>query len=386
MAVRLCLAVALVAASAADVGRTEGCSWEGMVRLPLKKDGRYATLEFPMDLRGRSWAEVHELMRPQISEVCNDEAACVASLLGDLEKFVDDACAGLAAEPKRFYNPVLYGNLIMEAGLAAGLYTGHADVFEGFKSPRTPLTTLYRVLFGFWAPPNKASERGAACVAPSVVETFARHAAADARVGAPTTFAYSVPGGRTTIVASPVVARYAFELSQLAGLFESSLKRGDRVLEIGGGYGLFGSMVSDFFGTAHSVVDLAPVHALTRRHARAAGLLEPHQLDAQDDSSFPSDLLVSFFSISEQNRETVDAYVQRYVAFAKRGYLQLNYDNDLERGGRSHVAGNDADRYSALELFRRIYHVHPGAVFLPPPPCGVYDHHRIAWGLNFISM
>ena len=91
-----------------------------------------------------------------------------------------------------------------------------------------------------------------------------------------------------------------------------------------------------------------------------------------------SDLLVSFFSISEQRDDVVDLYVDLYIAHARRGYLQLNWDEG-RCGGFTRKF--DQSRYSVWTLWRRVREVQPTAALLPPPPCGVHAHHRIVWGL-----
>ena len=40
------------------------------------------------------------------------------------------------------------------------------------------------------------------------------------------------------------------------------------------------------------------------------------------------------------------------------------------------------DRYRAWDLWKAVRRVQPHAVLLPPPPCGIHQHHRIVWGLR----
>ena len=101
-------------------------------------------------------------------------------------------------------------------------------------------------------------------------------------------------------------------------------------------------------------------------------------------------MLISFFSISEQRSDVADLYIRQYMANARRGYLQLNYDEagcgqGVERVGSKHPSSNTA-RYNAWTLFRRVYAVQPSAVLLPPPPCNVHPHHRIVWGVPGLAL
>jgi hypothetical protein len=88
-----------------------------------------------------------------------------------------------------------------------------------------------------------------------------------------------------------------------------------------------------------------------------------------------SDLLISFFAISELNKDTVDRYARQYISHATSGFLQLNFDDE----GTSTMIGNKrtSSLYSALEMFKLVYRLHPNAVLLPPPD--YHDHHRIMW-------
>ena len=73
------------------------------------------------------------------------------------------------------------------------------------------------------------------------------------------------------------------------------------------------------------------------------------------------------------------------MAHAPRGYLQLNFDEGA--CGASAKAAKNANRYSAWEVFGRVYAVQPSAMLLPPPPCGAGSvlsraGHRIVWGVR----
>jgi hypothetical protein len=126
----------------------------------------------------------------------------------------------------------------------------------------------------------------------------------------------------------------------------------------------------------------------------------PASTDADaDDANYPNkpkgtareeyDLLVSFFCMSEMRRETINAYLNKYIARSVRGYLQLNYDPplslDTKDGGNRGGEGALKSNYSPFDLLRIISPIHPSARLIPPPPCGttgytVGANHRLVWG------
>ena len=147
------------------------------------------------------------------------------------------------------------------------------------------------------------------------------------------------------------------------------------VLEIGGGAG---GMLTTFLTVhdlkSYTIVDLSCVHKLVRKVLRASNDTRSDEklIQLTPDSTLPvsSDLFLSFWCLSEQTREQIDAYLELYVANAKRGYIQLNYDEDLEGGGNSALGDMNVGRDNVLQLFSKIVRLQPSAVLLPQPPCG----------------
>jgi putative sugar O-methyltransferase len=184
---------------------------------------------------------------------------------------------------------------------------------------------------------------------------------------------------------SPNVYKYLYELMELRSSFgdpEGFLKSWN-ILEVGGGYGGLATTVGHFYGDVvgdYNVVDLAPVCKLQRKYLDAIGSsitdkfkcipsTERGALEGKD-----IDLFISFFSISEQKKEVVDFYFKEYASKSKRGYLQLNYDEET-------YWGMEQGRYNILQIFKEVYKLHPDAVLMGPGACGVYNHHRIKWGM-----
>jgi len=188
------------------------------------------------------------------------------------------------------------------------------------------------------------------------------------------------------VASSANVYKYLYELMELRKNFGDprEIFKGWNILEVGGGYGGFATTVGHFYGDHigdYNVVDLAPVCKLQRKYLDAI-----ESVVAEKFRCIPStetgaiegkeiDLFISFFSISEQKKEIVDLYLKEYASKSKRGYLQLNYDEER-------YWGLDDGRYNILEIFKEIYKIHPDAVLLGPGTCGVYNHHRIKWGMK----
>ena len=194
----------------------------------------------------------------------------------------------------------------------------------------------------------------------------------------------------TSFKSTPLVPKYLYELMSVMQIFPAAEWSRWNILEIGGAYGGFASTVFHHMGShvnSYTIVDLEPVCGVALRHmavsgSKATGRVKCVYSTEGSDAIVEDriDLLVSFFSVSEQKKEVVDKYLSLYVSKSFRGYLQLNYDENVREGGRSDFDAVDVDRYSAMELFREIYKIKSDAVMRGPSPCGVYKHHRITWG------
>jgi putative sugar O-methyltransferase len=180
---------------------------------------------------------------------------------------------------------------------------------------------------------------------------------------------------------SPVQVRYLLEAWMLHDFFGTTGLSDKHILEIGGGYGGMAVTMSIMFSVKrYTIVDLEPAGRLQQKYVAAVNarndLARPVAVLAVPSTStspLASDLLISFFAISELNRQTVDKYLTQYVTHAPSGYLQLNYDDDMDEVPPEMAAV----LYTVMELFRRVYQLHPTAIMLPPP--SYHIHHRIVW-------
>ena len=187
-----------------------------------------------------------------------------------------------------------------------------------------------------------------------------------------------------------------FELSEIEHLFRGRLD-GLRVLEIGGGYGGMAATVAAAGKVArYSIVDLDIVGTFIAKYLDRIGVgpaeLPLHLVSESNEEAVESDLLFSFFCLSEQKGPVVEGFIRNYVAHATRGLVQLNYDDEESQGAPSQAARLH-DGWSVLQIFEAIYKVQPSAVLLPPAHCegfhyniqfgnytSTHGHHRIRWG------
>lgn len=314
------------------------------------------------------------------------------------------------------YNAVVYGSFRQEVQRAVS----SPQLFQTFKSSAFP-----RIHLTFFHQTNdrRFGTRFVECLAtraPHLLgdDALPALAKADLDIGSPSVVKQiTLPTSRSTrtISASPLVLRYLMELSFLENAFPAlfrgavvdspSAARGLNLLEIGGGFGGFAVAMSHVHHArlaAYRIVDLDEVGQLQRMYveraqaglgagamAGARSTVPLRLISVEDRGNVSSDLLVSFFSISEQMKHVADAYVSQYVRHATRGYLQLNFDEG--DCGASTRAVKNVNRYSAWGLFRAVYAVQPSAMLLPPPPCGAasstsHGGHRILWGLDLAAL
>lgn len=194
--------------------------------------------------------------------------------------------------------------------------------------------------------------------------------------------------------------RYVCELYMLQSIFKDFVNI--KILEIGGGYGGFAALFRKIYPQIlkYAILDLEEVHLLQKKYLANFNdlpvinyitpdmthysscnttLNETTQNIKSCDDTNTYDMVISFFSISEQQKWVVDEYISKYIQNAGKGYLQLNYD-DCALTTVPCPPGIGVLTYSVLDLFRAIYTIHPTAVLLPPPI--LYHHHRIVWGVD----
>jgi len=180
---------------------------------------------------------------------------------------------------------------------------------------------------------------------------------------------------------TPVLLRYLLEASQLDDYIGRPGLENKHILEIGGGYGGFAVALQSIYRLRrYCIVDLAEAGRLQQRYVREVNTMFNRNISVETIPStntepVASDVVISFFAISELRRDVVDRYMKTYIAGAPRGFLQLNFDDE----DVATMASADRTRtlYSAIDMFKLVYQLHPTAVLLPPPD--YHTHHRIMW-------
>ena len=282
------------------------------------------------------------------------------------------------------YNTVVYGSYIDQVK-----HILESDThFAHFKQPK--FNSIFNVFFIEWIQsPHTAVLRNQSIIdclqqrsSSHLLDKLPSLARLDS-TGNPVTHSYVLPPGQK-VKASPVLMRYVYELSLLERVFPGTLD-GARILEIGGGFGGFAATVCAVHKCgAYTIVDLEDAGRLQKKYIERSSSNAPlHTIPTTNRVPVESDLLMSWFSISEQRSDVVDLYVDLYVAHARRGYMQLNWDEG-SCGGAPRDKFNHK-RYSVWQLWQRVRKAQPSAVLLPPPPCGVHPHYRLAWGLTGIE-
>ena len=306
------------------------------------------------------------------------------------------------------YNAVVYGSFRQEVQRAVS----SPQLFQTFKTSAFP-----RIHLTFFHQTNDRhfGTRFVECLATRAPHLLGDNALpalakADLDIGSPSVVKQlTLP--TSTISSSPLVLRYLMELSFLENAFPKLFRagaagaagsaaggatRGLNILEVGGGFGGFAVALAHVHRdrlAAYHIVDLDEVGVLQRMYVERAqaGLgagttsVPLKTISVEHRGNVSSDLMVSFFSISEQMKHVADAYVNQYMRHAARGYLQLNFDEG-DCGASTRTVKN-VNRHSAWGLFTKVYAVQPSAMLLPPPPCGAasstsHGGHRILWGLD----
>ena len=196
--------------------------------------------------------------------------------------------------------------------------------------------------------------------------------------------AYSVVNDSDFVI-SPLLLRFVMETTLLKDEFGSL--DGKRLLEIGGGYGGMASVVQSIFELkSYVIVDLAICGKLQDKFVSRHNSFFPYTLNAvasTNANAISSDIIFSFFAISELSEDVIDKYMTLYIRHAASGYLQLNFDDDmgtLQCAARNTVILSiiyiclyffieftrnviaSRNLVTAIDLFQKILKVHPCAV------------------------
>jgi len=207
------------------------------------------------------------------------------------------------------YNQQVYGR-----GYVSQMERCAADpaFFATFKTKNH--IDIWNTFFLFWIDNVDISQRALQCLhenSPHLLDHFPHLAQTDRSIGEPQVFDFIVPSAlvnaatnqNLVVQSSPLVPRYLFELMMLEHSFgRSAFTRDLQILEIGGGYGGMAAAVTTVHTgiRRYSIVDLDAVGKLVQKYAEVAHIPNLYTISSKDAANVTSDLLISFFSISEQ--------------------------------------------------------------------------------------
>ena len=184
------------------------------------------------------------------------------------------------------------------------------------------------------------------------------------------------------IQATPVLVRYIIDAALIIDQLGWDEWTGDgkHIIEIGGGYGGMAVLLSNIFPNIqlYSIVDIPPAGVLQLKYTSRCGISPSTSIQAISSSSVVpvhSDILLSFYAISELRKDIVDRYLLVYISHATHGYLQLNYDEEFGQSLTNFVQSSNL--YTPNILYEKILTYHPLALLIPGP---LYTNQtRIVW-------
>ncbi len=168
---------------------------------------------------------------------------------------------------------------------------------------------------------------------------------------------------------SPTTLRYLKVASDLKILFGGDI--GQKIAEIGGGYGGQALVCDAIFGTSeYHVFDLPDVNQLVSKYLESfvlSGAYVTHTLNAAVTDSY--DLVISNYAFSEVPKVVQLAYIRKVLSQSKRGYLTMN-------SGRTDHAGKEETKLD-LEALESLL---PPFEIYEEEPVTAHHNYIIVWG------
>jgi hypothetical protein len=172
--------------------------------------------------------------------------------------------------------------------------------------------------------------------------------------------------GRADLGLTPTTLRYIKVLSELVKHF--GFLNDLRIAEIGDGYGGQCKIIHDAFLPAnYTLIDLPEPLALARRFLKVFNVPNLRFLTMEELVPEFYDLVISNYALSECHPSIRASYLNCVIAFARRGYLAVNFI-----GGASGIDDMKPDEIQAI---------HPDMVDLPEDP--PHPSNRLyLWGIS----
>ncbi|PIS09354.1 putative sugar O-methyltransferase [Candidatus Beckwithbacteria bacterium CG10_big_fil_rev_8_21_14_0_10_34_10] len=182
------------------------------------------------------------------------------------------------------------------------------------------------------------------------------------QLGNPLTFSYKINKKNTTL--SPTTLRYVKVLSDLKNIF--STLNNFEIIEIGGGYGGQGKIISSVFKfKSYTMVDLVTVLPLARKYLR---MLKVKNVFFLKPSKIPAkkiyDLVISNYAFSECGKEIQNEYIDKVLKTTKKGYITYNYQNESKN------KYHPVSPYSKKEIIRILSKYHQLKILPERPKTG----------------
>src|SRR4051794_1345943 len=128
-----------------------------------------------------------------------------------------------------------------------------------------------------------------------------------------------------------------------------ALKEGERVLDVGCGWGSFAMHAAERYGARVVGITLSPPQVeYARRRAEEAGLadrVEFHVADYRELRDEPFDAIASIGMVEHVGEDQIDVYAQRLAALLRPGGRLLNHGIGQLQHGDDEEAGPFSDRY-----------------------------------------
>lgn len=171
---------------------------------------------------------------------------------------------------------------------------------------------------------------------------------------------------------SPTTLRYIKVSSDLKRFF--GLHIGDRIVEIGGGYG-GQALINDktFCIKVYEILDLYPVLKLISKYLECHILKSSYKVSTLNQKSGEEkyDLVISNYAFSELPKNLQLEYIRKVLSKSRKGYLTMN-------SGRSNETSRSTGKMTLDQLKKELQ---PFEIFEETPLTGP-DNYLIVWGHN----
>lgn len=156
---------------------------------------------------------------------------------------------------------------------------------------------------------------------------------------------------------SPTTLRYVKTLGDMIQLFETL--DGERIIELGGGYGGQCKVISGFCKFAdYIIVDLPEVVPLINRYLQATGVPNARAISLSEMEDTTYGLFISNFAFTELPRDLQQTYLDKAVNVSNHGYITCNFisaDCGITSMGKDELLGKIKHEYVVIDEYPRTH-------------------------------